>query len=44
MVSGMSGIIGLRQDLELDLENFSRVLDMDLDFRLDLMEFFGEIN
>jgi hypothetical protein len=39
----MNGTIGPRQDLELDLDNFSRVLDMDLDLRLDLMEFTGRL-
>jgi hypothetical protein len=39
----MTGIIGPRQDLELHLANFSRVLDVDLDLRLDLMEFTGRL-
>ena len=39
----MNGTIGPRQDLELDLDNFSRVLDMNLDLRLDLMEFTGRL-
>jgi hypothetical protein len=39
----MSGIIGPKQDLEQDLDNFSRVLDMDLDLRLDLIEFTGRL-
>ena len=30
-------------DLEQDLDNFSRVLDMDLDLHLDLMEFTGRL-
>jgi hypothetical protein len=39
----MTGIIGPRQDLELDLANFSRVLDVHLDLRLDLIEFTGRL-
>jgi hypothetical protein len=39
----MTGIIGPRQVLELDLANFSRVLDVDLDLCLDLMEFTGTL-
>jgi len=35
----MIGIIGPRKDHEKDLDNFSRVLDMDVDLLLDLMEF-----
>jgi len=35
--------VHLNWDLEQDLDNFSRVLDMDLDLNLDLMEFPGRL-